>query len=111
MSSLPKARVTLTRSFLHTGIDYAGLIHLRMTKGRGQRSFKAFIAMFLCLATKAVHLEAISDYTTAAFLAALKRFTARRGVCHSIYSDCGTNFIGTDAELRRLFIASSREGG
>ncbi|XP_071580189.1 uncharacterized protein [Temnothorax nylanderi] len=85
-------------------------IHIRTTKGRGHRAHKAFIAVFVCLVTKAVHLEVVSDYTTEAFLAALRRFTARRGLYSDIYSDCGTNFIGADRALQNLFRASSSDG-
>lgn len=52
---------------------------------------------------KAVHIEVVSDLTIAAFLAAFKRFVARRGLCHTLYSDNAMNFRGADAELRRLF--------
>lgn len=109
MSDLPRPRVTPSRPFLHTGVDYAGPIMLRTTKGRGHRAHKAFIAVFVCLSTKAVHLEVASDYTADAFLAALRRFTARRGLCHCLYSDCGTNFVGADKQLRAFFAASSKE--
>ncbi|XP_024867312.1 uncharacterized protein LOC112451722 [Temnothorax curvispinosus] len=110
MGSLPRARVTPARPFQRTGVDYAGPIHIRTTKGRGHRAHKAFIAVFVCLVTKAVHLEVVSDYTTEAFLAALRRFTARRGLCSDIYSDCGTNFIGADRALKNLLRASSSDG-
>jgi hypothetical protein len=108
MGNLPPERVTPARPFLRTGIDYAGPIQLRTSKGRGQRSHKAFIAVFVCLATRAVHLEVVSDYTADAFLAALRRFTARRGLCETLWSDCGTNFVGADAQLRGLFSASGK---
>lgn len=100
MGDLPQVRITLARPFLNTGVDYAGPIFIRTTKGRGHRAHKAFIAVFVCLSTKAVHLEIVSDYTADAFLAALRRFTARRGLCRKLYSDCGTNFIGADSKLR-----------
>ncbi|XP_050452147.1 uncharacterized protein LOC126851851 [Cataglyphis hispanica] len=107
MGDLPRLRVTPARPFLRTGVDYAGPIQLRTTKGRGHRSYKAFVAVFVCLSTKAVHLEVVSDYSADAFLAALKRFTARRGLCRSLHSDCGTNFVGADAQLRAFFAASN----
>ena len=107
MGNLPPGRVTPARPFLHVGIDYAGPIFIRTSKGRGHSAHKAFIAVFICFSSKAVHLEAVSAYTTDAFLAALRRFTSRRGLCTDIYSDCGTNFSGADRQLREMLRASS----
>ena len=51
---------------------------------------------------KAVHLEAVSDMTSDAFIATLYRFVARRG--HPlIWSDNGTNFVGANHELKVLY--------
>lgn len=108
MGNLLAARVTPNRPFLHVGVDSAGPIFLR-TRGRGHKSYKAFICVFICMTSKAVHLEAVSDYTTDAFLAAFQRFSSRRGLCTDVYSDCGTNFVGADAQLRTLFRAISPE--
>ncbi|XP_011859792.1 PREDICTED: uncharacterized protein LOC105557214 [Vollenhovia emeryi] len=107
MADLPRERVARARAFLQTGVDYAGPIQLRAGKGRGQRAFKAFVAVFICLSTRAVHLEVVSDYSAGAFLAALRRFISRRGICCTLFSDCGTNFVGADAQLRAMFSASS----
>jgi len=71
---------------------------------------KAFIAIFICFSSKAIHLEVVSDYTAAAFLAAHGWFTSRRGLCRDVHSDCGTNFTGADKQLRALFRASSSDG-
>ncbi|XP_012271144.2 uncharacterized protein LOC105694768 [Orussus abietinus] len=109
MGSLPPARVRPARPFLHTGVDYAGPVQLRTSKGRGQRTYKGYIALFVCLATRAVHLEVVSDYSSEGFLAAYRRFTARRGICDTLYSDQGTNFIGADRELAAMFKASAKE--
>ncbi|KYN09492.1 hypothetical protein ALC57_18397 [Trachymyrmex cornetzi] len=38
-----------------------------------------YITLFICFATKAIHLEATSELSTAAFLATLRRFVDRRG--------------------------------
>ncbi|XP_045501456.1 uncharacterized protein LOC123698751 [Colias croceus] len=55
------------------------------------------------MATRAVHIEAVSDLTSEGFLAAFKRFVARRGRCIQLWSDNGTNFVGASKELRNLF--------
>ncbi|KMQ89843.1 hypothetical protein RF55_10471 [Lasius niger] len=109
MGSLPKARVTPSRPFLHTGVDFAGPIWLRTTKGRGHKAYKAFLAVFVCFSSRAVHFEIVSDYSADAFLTAFRRFTARRRMCQAVYSDCGTNFVGADTRLKALFRAASSE--
>ncbi|GFV21575.1 uncharacterized protein TNCV_5121621 [Trichonephila clavipes] len=53
-------------------------------------------------ASKAVHLEIVSDVTADAFLATLKRFVARCGKCATISSDNAKNFVGANRELKRL---------
>lgn len=111
MGQLPVHRVTPSRPFLHSGIDYAGPIYLKTWRGRNAREYKAYIALFVCESTSAIHLEIVTDYTIDAFIAAYKRFTARRGICATLRSDCGTNFKGADSELRNLFSATSTQLG
>lgn len=65
MSDLLSQRVTPSRPFLNTGVDYAGPVWLRTSKGRGHKASKAFLAVFVCLCTRAIHLEVVSDYSTA----------------------------------------------
>ena len=100
MGDLPASRVQPHRPFLHTGIDFAGPIFLK--QGRGRAASKAYIAVFVCFGTKAIHLELVSDLSTATFLSALKRFIARRGNIAHIYSDNATNFVGANRELQQL---------
>jgi hypothetical protein len=107
MGQLPSCRVTPHKPFLHSGVDYAGPINIRVSKGRGQRSYKGYICLFICMATRAVHIEAVSDLTTEGFLAAFKRFVARRGRCNHLWSDNGSNFIGAAKELK-ILLSSER---
>lgn len=109
MGSLPPARVTPARAFLHSGVDYAGPYTLRTWRGRASRTYKAYLVVFICLSTSAVHLDLATDYSTQGFLATYRRFIARRGRCITMTSDCGTNFVGADAELRRLFNSASKD--
>lgn len=62
MGDLPETRITqVERAFIHTGVDYAGPIQVRTAPGRGHKSHKAYIALFICLTTKAIHLELVRD--------------------------------------------------
>ncbi|GFS77881.1 integrase catalytic domain-containing protein [Trichonephila clavipes] len=88
--------------FLHTGIDYCGPFFIRYKHQRKGTYQKIYVAIFVCLASKAVHLEIVSDLSTDAFFATLKRFVVRRGKCATISSDNAKNFVGANRELKRL---------
>lgn len=103
MSSLPPSRVQEAKAFTHTGVDYAGPINITMTRKRGVRSQKAYICLFVCLTTKAIHIEIASDLSSETFLDAFKRFLSRRGPVSVLYSDNGTNFIGAKRQLDELY--------
>ncbi|XP_059056086.1 uncharacterized protein LOC131849964 [Achroia grisella] len=105
MGDLPSSRVTASRPFSRSGVDYCGPINVRISKGRGCRCFKGYVCLFVCMVTRAIHLEVVSDMTSEGFIAAFKRFVARRGHCQEIWSDNGTNFVGASKELRVLFKA------
>ncbi|CAG4952078.1 unnamed protein product [Colias eurytheme] len=100
MGDLPAARTNITRPFYHTGVDFTGFVDIKSQKGRGVRCTKGYIAVFVCMATKAIHLELVSDLTASAFISALRRFAARRGTPSHVYSDNGTNFIKANRLLQ-----------
>ncbi|KAL0860883.1 hypothetical protein ABMA27_009420 [Loxostege sticticalis] len=102
MGNLPAARVTISKPFSSSGVDFAGPCYLKSSKLKNAVSIKAYIAIFICTVTKAIHLELVSELSTNAFIAAFKRFTSRRGYCSNLYSDCGTNFVGANFELSRM---------
>lgn len=102
MGQLPSARVQPSRTFLNTGTDFAGPFQIKQGSVRSKITIKCYIAVFICLATKAIHLELVTGLTSEAFIAALRRFTARRGKCLHLYSDNGTNFVGANSELKDL---------
>ncbi|GFX95590.1 integrase catalytic domain-containing protein [Trichonephila clavipes] len=110
MGDLPESRVCPSSVFQRTGIDFAGPFLIRSSKGRGSRNTKCYICVFVCLATKAVHLEVVSDLTSKAFIACLKRFVARRGKPSEIFCDQGTNFYGASRDLRKEFRQLMKEG-
>lgn len=102
MGNLPECRVQQCRAFQRTGVDYAGPITLKERTGRTRTTTKGYIALFVCLVTRAVHLEAVSDLTVASFMAAFNRFISRRGHCALLMSDNGRTFVGADNAMRRI---------
>lgn len=110
MGNLPAARVNASvRAFASVGIDYAGPIELKASRFRGNTTYKGYIAVFICLAVKAIHLEAVTGMDSDHFMSALYRFMGRRGMPHDIYSDNGTNFIGAERCLRHNVELFQRE--
>ncbi|XP_043481754.1 uncharacterized protein LOC122510878 [Leptopilina heterotoma] len=104
MGDLPDFRVTPSRPFSHTGVDYAGPFDVKLSPGRGCKTRKAYLALFVCCSTRAIHIELVSDGSSAAFLAAFQRFASRRGKPSNIYSDNGRNFVGADSELKQYLV-------
>lgn len=103
MGNLPSFRISPSRPFQHSGIDYAGPILIKMGKGRSYKSAKGYMCIFVCMVTRAVHLEAVMDYTTDSFIAALIRFVSRRGLPSDLYSDNDPNFQGADKLLKKTW--------
>ena len=102
MGQLPSTRIQPARPFTTTGVDYAGPITIRLGSTRSKQTTKGYVAIFVCFVTKAVHIEVVTSLTTEAFIAALRRFVARRGRPRIIYSDNGTNFQGASNQLQEV---------
>lgn len=105
MGNLPEARLDPGFPFIRCGVDYAGPVYVLSRRGRGAKTVKAYICLFICFATRAVHLELVSDLTSESYLLALKRFISRRGKPIEIFSDNGKNFVGVKNEFTK-FLAS-----
>jgi hypothetical protein len=100
MGDLQVKRLEPARPFINSGLDYCGPILIKTHRGRGkQKTIKAYVCLFICLSTKAIHIELVSDLTADTFLDALKRFVSRRGTVKSIISDNATNFIKANKDL------------
>jgi hypothetical protein len=100
---LPADRVTASRPFQVTGIDFAGPLYVK-----GKPVLKGcYIALFICAKIRAVHLEFCSDLTTDTFLLAFQRFIGRRGIPHTIYTDNAQTLHAANRELAGLWEALS----
>lgn len=103
MGLLPSDRVNPGRAFESTGVDYCGPFSIKERKGRCKIITKAYVAVFVCQKSRAVHLELVSELTTLAFMAAFRRLVARRGRVSRIMSDNGTTFVGAARELAEIY--------
>ena len=102
MADLPPSRLRLFKpAFYSTGVDCFG----PMTVKIGRRTEKRWGVVFKCMTTRAVHLDLLESMDTDALLMSFRRFVARRGKPYELLSDCGTNFKGTEAELKEAFVS------
>ncbi|GFX38365.1 integrase catalytic domain-containing protein [Trichonephila clavipes] len=83
------------RKNLHTGAS--SLLHYLMGNLPRDRVVPDY--PFNC---SAIHIEFVSDLTSDAFIATLKRFFSCRGKCAKLYSDNGKTFVGANKELKRF---------
>ena len=92
IADLPKARLKVHKPpFSYVGVDYFGPLYVKLKRSEVKR----YGCLFTCLTCRAIHLEVAQDLSTSAFINALRRFVSRRGPVLHIYSDNGTNFVGS----------------
>jgi hypothetical protein len=104
IAPLPKDRIIESPPFSTCGIDFAGPIYVKEKTGIE----KAYIVLFTCAVTRAVHLELASNLSTHNFILAFKRFISRRGLCRIIYSDNAKTFIKADNILKEIWSGISK---
>ncbi|KAI5727516.1 hypothetical protein M8J77_003259 [Diaphorina citri] len=95
MGDIPKSRFEQGRPFLRVALDMGGPYLLKDGNRRNSPVTKAYIAIFVCMSTRCMHLELVTSLTTEACLAALDRFISRRGLPTHLVSDNGTNYRGS----------------
>ena len=87
MAPLPAERIKKSPPFTITGIDHAGPMFCLDHPGK-----KFYILLFTCAVVRAVHLELVSSLTCDETVLAIRRFIARRGMPHSLWSDNAKGF-------------------
>jgi hypothetical protein len=97
MANLPKVRLTpYEPPFTRTGIDYFGPMFVK----RARSTIKRYGCIFVCMSSRAVHLELAQSLSSDDFILVLRRFLNLRGKVKELRSDNGTNFVGAERELR-----------
>ncbi|KAI5733920.1 hypothetical protein M8J77_000362 [Diaphorina citri] len=102
MADLPPSRFEQGRPFINVGVDFGGPFPFKTGPRRNSPIDKCWLALFVCLSTKAVHLEVVSSLSSDAFLATLDRFIARRSLPSKIVCDNATNFRGASVQLQEI---------
>ena len=96
---LPEDRTTVSAAFEVIGTDFAGPIRYKQRKkSEGQ----AYLAVFTCSLSRAVHLELLPSLVTDKYIQCLKCVIARRGRPRAIYYDYGGALVKTSKWLREL---------
>ena len=96
---LPSERVQWVAPFSHVGVDHTGSYTIKDTQGRKS---KAYICLFVCATTRAVHLEVVENLTTTSFMMCLRRLAATKGMPTLIMSDNHKTFIAGETFLLDL---------
>lgn len=94
---LPKDRLLESPPFTVTGVDFTGALTV---KSHNQVLQKAYICLFTCANTRAIHLEIVPNMTAESFMLALRRFASRRSLPKVIMSDNALAYIATAKVLK-----------
>ena len=96
MGELPSECVEAGPLFTYVAVDYFGPFRIR----EGRRDVKRYGVLFVCLNSRAIHIEVAKTLETDSFINALRRFLSVRGPIRVLRSDQGTNLVGAYRELR-----------
>ncbi|XP_063406249.1 uncharacterized protein LOC134690204 [Mytilus trossulus] len=93
---LPKERVQDATPFSITGVVFTGALSIRNSHNEES---KAYICLFTCAVTRAVHLELVYDLSEESFLLCFRRFVSRRSVPKIMMSDNALTFKAASNEI------------
>ena len=65
----------------------------------GHKEVKRYGALYVCLSSRAIHIEVVYSLSTDSFIMILSRFVGCRGNVRMIRSDNGSNLVGASTEL------------
>lgn len=55
------------------------------------------------MCTRTIHIDVVTDLSSAAFISCYERFVSSRGPCSRLYSDNGTSFVGAYKHIKEAF--------
>ena len=87
--NLPTTRTRGTTPYQVIDIDFAGPIRYCLTS---KKEAKAYLALYACSLTRAVHLDLVKSLSARDFIISFKKFVAQRGRPELNYSDNAATF-------------------
>ena len=104
MADLPSQRLEDVPIFSHIGIDVFGhwFVHDGRATRRTSANKKVWAVIFVCMPSRAIHLEPLCGMDTTSFRNALTRFMAIRGSVKTIRSDNAGNFLSVRKQMEEL---------
>ena len=96
---LPTERTEGSGAFEIIGVDFAGPIKYRQSP---RVEGKAYLVLYACSLSRAMHLEVLPNQETTTFLGSFKRMVARRGRPAKVFSDNGKTFVGAARWLKQI---------
>ena len=101
MGQVTDERMKPSPPFFHTATDLFGPLPIKDTVRRRVHG-KCYGVIFVCLSSRAVYLDIVENYSTDAFIGALKRFVSIRGFPNTLHSDNGTQLTCANKQLRDI---------
>lgn len=96
---LPTERTEGSGAFGIIGVDLAGPIKYRQSS---RVEGKAYLVLYACSLSSALHLEVLPNQGTTTFLRSFKHMVARRGTPAKVFSDNGKTFVGAARWLKQI---------
>ena len=90
--SLPQFRVNNDFALIKIGVDFADPVFVKNVYGGDQSTYKSYILLITCTATRALHLDLVPDLNAESFKRGFSRFQAGRGVPGLVISDNSKTF-------------------
>ena len=80
-------------------MDFTGALHVR---NQSRTLCKAYICLFTCATTRAVHLEVVQNLSVPTFIQCFRRFVSRKSLPRLLISDNASTFVAGSKEIQRL---------
>ena len=97
---LPRYRVTEAPPFSRIGVDFAGPLFCKESKGKAA---EVYLVLYTCYVTHAVHFDLVNGLDAARYFNSFRRFASQRGTPDLVVSENAKTFKSTAKVLRQLY--------